>query len=33
MAKHTLDDDRPGYYLPDDSQLAARRVARTSESH
>lgn len=28
MAKHTLDDDRPGYYLPEDSQ---RRLVRLSD--
>ena len=28
MAKHTLDDDRPGYYLPEDSQ---QRLVRLSD--
>lgn len=27
MAKHTLDDDRPGYYLPEDSQLRLVRLS------
>jgi hypothetical protein len=27
MAKHTLDDERPGYYLPEDSQLRLVRLS------
>lgn len=27
MAMHTLDDDRPGYYLPEDSQLRLVRLS------
>lgn len=27
MAKHPLDDDRPGYYLPEDSQLRLVRLS------
>ncbi len=27
MATHTLDDDRPGYYLPEDSQLRLVRLS------